>query len=303
MPGASRDEVKRAYRRLAKKFHPDVASEPEDVIKFRQIKHAYEVLTGKNTHSRINYRTQKSSYSPNSKPFESPKSTDAFRRKYGFSKEEWLKRKAASERIRQKNSEESYKAIKTGLLWAVLFTLCVNILYPLSRRYFIDYMVYQNTDSTVATITYVVGSDVGFVFQTPEGLRRTEMRCSYFNSTSYLPNGFPAYKHDTYLLLYNRNYPKYFKIDFNNLHETTKLAYKNRCIEKILENPGPFDNMPKENIPLFIQKVYDIFGLEGLKIIYHHSTSLFKNIRYNSFVYLFFKRNKKYKEIEEKYIT
>lgn len=42
---ASQDEIKRAYRRLARRYHPDVYQAPEAVEKFKQINEAYEVLS------------------------------------------------------------------------------------------------------------------------------------------------------------------------------------------------------------------------------------------------------------------
>ncbi|MDD4222634.1 MAG: DnaJ domain-containing protein, partial [Candidatus Methanomethylophilus sp.] len=44
---ATPDEIKKAYRMLAKKYHPDVSTEPKDVAeaKFKEISEAYEVLS------------------------------------------------------------------------------------------------------------------------------------------------------------------------------------------------------------------------------------------------------------------
>lgn len=41
---ASQDEVKRAYRRLARKYHPDVSKEPDAEARFKEVGEAYEVL-------------------------------------------------------------------------------------------------------------------------------------------------------------------------------------------------------------------------------------------------------------------
>src|SRR3954469_1415668 len=42
---ASKDEIKKAYRKLSKKYHPDVNKEPDAAEKFKEIKEAYEVLS------------------------------------------------------------------------------------------------------------------------------------------------------------------------------------------------------------------------------------------------------------------
>ena len=41
---ASADEIKRAYRKLARKYHPDVSKEPDAEARFKEVGEAYEVL-------------------------------------------------------------------------------------------------------------------------------------------------------------------------------------------------------------------------------------------------------------------
>jgi curved DNA-binding protein len=41
---ATQDEVKRAYRKLARKYHPDVSKEPDAEERFKEVGEAYEVL-------------------------------------------------------------------------------------------------------------------------------------------------------------------------------------------------------------------------------------------------------------------
>lgn len=42
--GAGQDDIKRAYRKLARKYHPDVSKEPDAEERFKELGEAYEVL-------------------------------------------------------------------------------------------------------------------------------------------------------------------------------------------------------------------------------------------------------------------
>lgn len=52
---ASQDEIKRAYRNLARKYHPDVNKEAGSTDKFKEINEAYQVLSDPNKRSQFDY--------------------------------------------------------------------------------------------------------------------------------------------------------------------------------------------------------------------------------------------------------
>ena len=42
---ASKDEIKRAYRKMSKKYHPDINKEPGAEEKYKEVQEAYETLS------------------------------------------------------------------------------------------------------------------------------------------------------------------------------------------------------------------------------------------------------------------
>ncbi|HWP87309.1 MAG TPA: DnaJ domain-containing protein, partial [Burkholderiales bacterium] len=52
--GASADDIKKAYRKLAHQYHPDVSKDPQGEEKFKEVAEAYETL--KNPEKRAAYQ-------------------------------------------------------------------------------------------------------------------------------------------------------------------------------------------------------------------------------------------------------
>jgi molecular chaperone DnaJ len=62
---ASKEDIKRAYRKLSKMYHPDINKEASAVEKFKEISEAYEVLSDEEKRSTYDLRnSHKTGYNP-----------------------------------------------------------------------------------------------------------------------------------------------------------------------------------------------------------------------------------------------
>ncbi|XP_057727982.1 uncharacterized protein LOC130943911 isoform X1 [Arachis stenosperma] len=74
-PSATSDEIKRAYRKLALKYHPDVNKEDKAQEKFMRIKHAYNTLINSNSRRKYDFGNRGSDFSYSSSQRSQSRST------------------------------------------------------------------------------------------------------------------------------------------------------------------------------------------------------------------------------------
>lgn len=78
---ASEDEIKSAYRKMAKKYHPDLNKAPDAAEQFKKVNEAYEVLSDKQ--KRANYDQYGSATGPNPNDFFRGSNSGGFSASFG----------------------------------------------------------------------------------------------------------------------------------------------------------------------------------------------------------------------------
>jgi hypothetical protein len=159
-------EIRKAYRRLVRQYHPDINSSPEAPEQFRAVQEAYEVLM--DTEKRHHYDTwgaTKPTYEAHRAPAEDPK--EAKRREY----RKW---RAAQERERdlaRAIMEFKYRRVLRWVNLAVaslIFLMLVDVLLPASKQTVRGVAYYQEEYANILITREHVKSRVGpYMFMVP----------------------------------------------------------------------------------------------------------------------------------------
>lgn len=102
------EEIKRAYRKLALKFHPDKNNDLDAHSKFITINEAYEIL--KDTYSRSQYNIIYKSYNQKNSSDKSMVST------VEIIKKDFKKYQESASKVATKNSKMSFDEFKNGII-------------------------------------------------------------------------------------------------------------------------------------------------------------------------------------------
>lgn len=289
-PGASKKEVKLAYRKLAMQYHPDRKSGSK--AKFLEIVEAYEVICGlrKIKEKEPSFSTQQA------------KDYYNIIQKLAIEKAKAEFRQRAA-KIKKQREEKQAKEFQRGILYFLL-VVALSLGGYFGYNWFYDYKIDSNMASTKTTVTAIGINRVVYQF-TANGERYQEEE--YVHKSGYTmlaDNGMPLKIGDEFSLSYNQNDPTYHRVEYSRMSENTlqryiQMAKKSvRAIysEKWMELDAAQKDIKAECVVLL---VYDQFGLEGLAQLVFWDEALLENFQHNSLSWYFFSNDEKFREVEE----
>lgn len=157
---ATKTEVKKAYRKLAMKYHPDRNPSPDAAQKFQQITLAYDIiLSGKSTIQQVIVKTRKQSPEEKWKHVHHPPSDPAeFKEWFDYKKANAKRRTDFSfeEFLGELNKEEKKRYRRNIYLFLIVPVVAIGSI-PFTMRY--D----EDMEKLVATELSTISMIVGFI--------------------------------------------------------------------------------------------------------------------------------------------
>ena len=259
-PGASKEEVKRAYRALVLRYHPDRNDDPDAVERFLAIEEAYTVLTDTSGTRRIDADLDARRRARRER--EARKRAERRRKR-----EEYLKRKAARER-RMIIRDMTRAAILLAIVVAIILATRVPGLWEARRLRtqgiqnmatvvevgFKEYVSKRVTRQEVLISFPHMGSDV---YQETMMVHRSER-----GFTAY---GFPLNPGQTFEMTYLPRDVNTFEVHWDRPGLQTLDTY-NRLLIDFMGSMDP-DMVASGHARAYLDSVYRRMGMDGYGIM------------------------------------
>ena len=289
-PGASQDEIKKAYRKMAMKYHPDVNKSPDARQRFTEILEAYEYLTGiRKARKREFTQAEKERFYDLMKKVAEERAKAKYR-----------------ERVRQfrkQREEQQNREYQKGI---IMFFAVIIVGVSIWQGYRFYYSLRINRDP-VKTELQVVGlatKRVIYQFISGDSIIQDRRYVGRYGLEMLAGNGLPLRIGDQFEVVYSNEDPSYHKINYEKVSPETMRRYLRLSSEGLKSIYGDDWRDLEEgdqNVRALCMSllIFNEYGFDGLAKIVFHDASFLSNFAHNSIRWRFLIDDEAYREIYE----
>ncbi len=284
-PNASKDEVKTAYRRLARKYHPDVNRSPEAQQKFQMIEEAYRMIrSGKAKRVSSDRRAA----------YAQAKQAQEERRKEAYRERVRRARKFAK-RIQEQREKNFVETVRRFVTTMIILIVSLSSYYSFEQIY-PTIKIQQNTATTWGVIYDASTRNARYSFEVDGKEYKGSMYLRKAFTEIVTPNGMPLENGQYFVVEYNAQHPQYNRLNFNEYASSVSDRYFEMTFRKMRVAPK-FSIYNDAQLACLISEVYRRKGTDGLATIYFFSEPAIENVKYNKFTYNQFKKSETFQSI------
>lgn len=287
--GASKDEIKKAYRKMAMRYHPDRNPGPEAKKKFMEVLEAYEYLTG--------FRKMKKG--PRLSPDDLQKFYDLMQK----AAEEKAKERYR-ERVRQFRKEQDKKQaaeFQKGIFVLIGIVVAAVSIWQ-GSKFYQNLVINRDPVVVQATVTGLAVKRMIYEFPIGDSLVEERLYVSNYGLDMLAENGMPLKPGDRFELIFSQSQPDYHKINFEKVSSETMRRYLQLAANSILkmykeEWSDLSERDQKVRASCISLLVFEKYRFDGLSTIYFHKANPLENLSHNSWRWYFMQSGDQFENI------
>ncbi len=286
---ASKEEIKKAYRKLAMKYHPDVNPSAKAKSKFLEILEAYEYLTG------VRQARKGKKVSP-----EDLQKIKDLMKKVAKEKAREKYRERAEQLRKQKAKDQSNQYSQAVYILAALVVLFLSL--RTGSKWYGNMIINDKPLVTTAQVTGIGQNRMIYVFRVGDSLVEADQYVHRNQLTMIAENGMPLKIGNEFEITYNKDKPSFHRINFEKVSAETLnyyMALTSNEFKKIYAKDwqGLSTSEIKRSADCLTLLTFNKFRFDGLSEVCFRKTSFLDNFSHNSISWYFFRRKQEYQEM------
>lgn len=288
-PGATKDEIKKAYRKKALKYHPDLNKGADAHRKFMEVLEAYEYLMG----------IRKVKAPPQVDPHDIERLYELLRKRAEERARQRYRQRV--QELRRKKEEQQSREYQKAIYSLIGIAILAVTLWK-GYDFYHDLRVQQNPVYTEAEVVGLASNRMIYEFNTAAGVVQDRQYVSNVGIQMLAGNGLPLKIGDRFELVYNRDNPAFHEVNFRKVSSATMKRYLKTAslsLQQYYREDWKDLEPGRRNIISLCMSmlIFEKYQFKGLSKVIFYDANLLDNFSSNSFSWYRMRNSSEFQEI------